>query len=164
MDSRLPDWSIRFSGTRPRRVTKQPGLENACILRTSTTIGPRESRQIVGAYRLSGSEVNHGKKFDDSVARGSWWIGIHCPLGNTYPIHLCIRECPKKEKCAYWSAEHEGEMLYKKDLYAPKGDWYSVPCRSLVAKSHTNVMYPEDRSPRIIRAWPVRESWELAWR
>ena len=121
-------------------LKKQPGLETAYILRTSACIGPRESRQIVGNYRLNAKDVNTGQKFADGIARGSWWVDIHCPLGHTYPIHLCIRECPKGADCPYWRQEHDGEMLYKRDLYTPNDDWYDIPYRALVAASHNNII------------------------
>jgi len=118
----------------------QPGLEDACILETSACIGPRESRQLEGRYRLTGSDIHEGARFDDAVARGSWWIDIHCPLGFTYPVHLCTKQCPRREKCPYWEAEHEGEMFDADDLYPPDGGWYDIPYRSLVSDSLPNLI------------------------
>lgn len=120
-------------------LRKQPGFENAYIQRTSTQIGPRESRQIVGPYVLTGDDVHLGRKFDDSIARGSWWIDIHCPLGETYPIHLCERECPKQADCPYWAAEHETTMRTDAELYPPAGDWYDIPYRCMLPEGFENL-------------------------
>ena len=75
-----------------------PGFEDCYVQQISPQVGPRESRQIVGPYALTGDDVHLGRKFDDAIARGSWWIDIHCPLGNTYPVHLCRKECPKGDR------------------------------------------------------------------
>ena len=83
-----------------------PGFESCYVQQTSFQVGPRESRQIVGLYTLTGDDIRNGAKFEDAIARGSWWIDIHCPLGNTYPVHLCVAECPKGADCPYWTAEH----------------------------------------------------------
>ncbi len=111
-----------------------PGFERAYLRLIAPQVGVRESRQIVGDYTLTGQDVRRGRKFDDAIARGSWWIDIHCPLGHTYPVHLCVIECPREERCPFWAAEHDTSMLAKKDLYPPGDDWYDIPYRCLVPK------------------------------
>ena len=116
-----------------------PGFEDCYVQQTSPQVGPRESRQIVGPYALTGDDVHAGRKFDDAIARGSWWIDIHCPLGNTYPVHLCMKECPKGADCPFWASEHD-HMFAKNDLYPPKGDWYGIPYRSLLSVGAPNLL------------------------
>ena len=116
-----------------------PEFEDAYVQQTSPQVGPRESRQVVGPYRLSGEDVTQGRKFDDGIARGSWWVDIHCPLGNTYPVHLCVASCPKGEECPFWAAEHE-RMLDRDELYPPQGDWYDIPYRSLLSVAVPNLL------------------------
>jgi hypothetical protein len=116
-----------------------PGFENV-YLRQTSQIGPRESRQVIGDYVLTGDDVQHGHKFKDAVARGSWWIDIHCPLGHTYPVHLCITECPRQEACPFWAAEHGKSMRARKDLYPPDDDWYDIPYRCLTARQIGNLL------------------------
>ena len=115
------------------------GFENCYVQQTSAQIGPRESRQVVGPYALTGDDVHAGRKFGDGVARGSWWIDIHCPYGHTWPVHLCIAECPKAEDCPYWAAEHE-HMFSRDALYPPDGDWYDIPYRSLLSVGVGNLL------------------------
>ena len=117
-----------------------PGFEGCYLRLTSPQVGPRESRQVMGEYVLTAEDVYRGKKFDDAVARGSWWIDIHCPLGHTYPVHLCVTECPRQEACPFWAAEHDRTMLSKEGLYPPDGDWYDIPYRSLTAKGIDNLL------------------------
>ena len=121
-------------------LQKQPGFENCYVQMTSPQVGPRESRQVIGDYVLTGDDVQQGRKFEDAVARGSWWIDIHCPLGHTYPVHLCVKECPRQEKCPFWAAEHGKTMRLKADLYPPTDDWYDIPYRCLTPKKIDNLL------------------------
>ncbi len=117
-----------------------PGFEHSYVRLTSPQVGPRESRQVMGDCVLTGKDVQQGRKFGDAVARGSWWIDIHCPLGQTHPVHLCVIECPRKEKCPFWSAEHGTSMISKEDLYPPDADWYDIPYRCLTPKGVDNLL------------------------
>ncbi|MDI7274737.1 MAG: FAD-dependent oxidoreductase, partial [Anaerolineae bacterium] len=116
-----------------------PGFEECYLQQTSPQVGPRESRQIVGPYALTGEDVRLGRKFDDCIARGSWWIDIHCPLGHTYPVHLCVAECPKGDECPFWASEH-GRMYSRSQLHPPRGDWYDIPYRSLLSVAVPNLL------------------------
>lgn len=116
-----------------------PGFEDLYVQQASAQIGPRESRQIVGPYALTGEDVRLGRRFDDAIARGSWWIDIHCPLGNTYPVHLCVKECPKGMECPYWASEHDN-MLPRDEMFPPKGEWYDIPYRSLLSVKTPNLL------------------------
>lgn len=116
-----------------------PEFRDCYVQQTSPQVGPRESRQIVGPYALTGDDVRAGAKFDDVVARGSWWIDIHCPRGETYPVHLCVAECPKGEECPFWASEHT-KMLSRDELYPPDGDWYDIPYRSLRSVGVPNLL------------------------
>ena len=119
---------------------KVPGFENVYVQQSSPQVGPRESRQIVGPYALTGQDVVRGQKFEDAIARGSWWVDIHCPLGNTYPVHLCTGDCPKNEECPYWSAQHERMFPNRASLYPPQGDWYDIPYRCLLSVGVPNLL------------------------
>jgi hypothetical protein len=117
-----------------------PGFEECYIRATSPQVGPRESRQIIGDYVLTGQDVQEGRKFSDAIARGSWWIDIHCPLGQTYPVHLCVIECPRRESCLFWVAEHDRSMIAREDLYPPDGEWYDIPYGCLTPLQIDNLL------------------------
>lgn len=85
-----------------------PGFENAYLINSSSTLGVRETRRLVGKYVLKGREAIECVPFDDAVAHGSYMIDIHDPTG--------------KQKAV------GGEL---------KGDCYYIPYRCLVPK-HTN--------------------------
>ncbi|MCX7677114.1 MAG: FAD-dependent oxidoreductase, partial [Alteraurantiacibacter sp.] len=116
-----------------------PGFADCYVQQLSFQVGPRESRQIVGPYALAGDDIHLGRKHPDAVARGSWWIDIHCPLGHTYPVHLCCKECPQGTACPFYAAEHERMRAYK-ELFPPVGDWYDIPYRCLLSVSVPNLL------------------------
>jgi hypothetical protein len=116
-----------------------PGFEECYVQQLSPQVGPRESRQIVGPYALNGDDIHLGRKYPDAIARGSWWIDIHCPLGNTYPVHLCRKECPKGTDCPFFAAEYE-RMRTNEELYPPEGDWYDIPYRCLLSVGVPNLL------------------------
>ena len=111
-----------------------PGFENCYVGATSPQVGVRESRQAMGDYVLTGHDVVEGRKCEDAIARGSWWVDIHCPSGHTMPVHLCTKECVRQEACSFWEAEHETSMLSCGGLRPPVGDWYDIPYRCLTPK------------------------------
>ena len=117
-----------------------PGFEQAYVRLTPSQVGVRESRQIVGDYVLTAEDIQAGRKFEDAIARGSWWVDIHCPLGQAYPVHLCVMECPRQEQCPFWVAEHHKSMLSKDALRPPQGDWYDIPYRCLTPKRLENLL------------------------
>ncbi|MCM8810695.1 MAG: FAD-dependent oxidoreductase [Candidatus Omnitrophica bacterium] len=79
--------------------------ENVCVFENSyisclpANIGIRETRQIKGLYTLTEQDILKGNRTEDSIARGTYWIDIHCPLGRTKNVHLCIKECKTNEYC-----------------------------------------------------------------
>ncbi len=116
-----------------------PGFEHCYLRATSPQSGARESRQAVGEYVLTGDDVREGRRFADAIARGSWWLDIHCPLGRTYPVHLCTAECPAQGDCPYWASEHASMLPGEENLYPPVGSWYDIPYRCLVPVGSRNL-------------------------
>ncbi|HMR83021.1 MAG TPA: FAD-dependent oxidoreductase [Niabella sp.] len=87
-----------------------PGFEKSWIMKTASTMGVRETRQLEGVYQLTGDDVVACREFDDSIAMGSWPIDIH----------------PGKGK----SGQH--------DLYCPLP--YQIPYRIMVPKTMDNLL------------------------
>jgi len=140
-DMTAAELSIRRDVWKLVRYLQQnvPEFRHCYVQQTSPQVGPRESNQIVGPYALTGEDVRKGAKFDDAIARGSWWIDIHCPRGETYPAHLCVTECPKEAECPFWASEHT-RMLSRKELYPPDDDWYDIPYRSILSVGVLNLL------------------------
>ena len=58
-----------------------PGMEKAYLVSTPCTVGTRESRRIVGEYRLTREDLVAEREFPDSIGYGSFFIDIHNPDG-----------------------------------------------------------------------------------
>jgi hypothetical protein len=110
-----------------------PGAEGLHLVATPAHVGIRESRQLVGMHRITGQDVVEGRKYEDSVARCSYWIDIHCPRGLGVPagVHLCSRQCAKTD--CYMLTDYADQL--PEELYPPEGDWFDIPYRTLVPQA-----------------------------
>ena len=87
------------------------GLENCFLMMTAAEIGVRESRMIIGDYVLTEQDCRNCVKFDDAIAACNYDIDIHNPEGT-------------------------GTSHY----YFPKGEYYTIPYRSLIPKDAENLL------------------------
>lgn len=88
-----------------------PGLENCELISSAAESGIRESRRIVGLVQITADDLINTRKFEDSIARGTYAIDIHNPSGT-------------------------GTYLYK----MPHNDYYTIPYRALVPKTGKNLI------------------------
>lgn len=58
-----------------------PGFENATLLDTAAQIGVRETRRVVGEYRLTLADLQSGEPFEDTIALCGYPVDIHDPTG-----------------------------------------------------------------------------------
>jgi hypothetical protein len=115
-----------------------PAFENVRLVSTSPNVGVRETRQAVGEYVMTGSDIVEARKQPDGITRASYWIDIHCCLGYTRPgMHLCRQDCPMEDECDILR-EARGEL--PAEMHPPKGDWADVPYRSLTVKGTGNLL------------------------
>jgi len=54
-----------------------PGFEKSFVIQTPPQIGVRETRRIMGLYKLTASDLREGKKFHDTIALGAFPVDIH---------------------------------------------------------------------------------------
>lgn len=92
-----------------QRVEKRPWILDHC----SPQIGIREGRRIVGDYVLTVDDLRAGRKFDDAIARGVYYLDAHKP---------------DDDKRTY--------VLDKKELKVPP---YQIPLRSLLVRDGVNL-------------------------
>lgn len=109
-----------------------PGGEGLYIQATPAHVGTRESRQLVGEYRITGQDVVDARKYDDAIARCGYWIDIHCPLGlvERGTVHLCSVKCSRKE--CHMLTDYADQL--PDELYPPDDEWFDIPYRTLVPK------------------------------
>lgn len=90
-----------------------PGMETCYMVSTPNTIGIRESRRIQGEYTLTRDDVVAGRRFDDSIGYGSFYIDIHS-VG--------------------------GPGMDQKTWHPEKGFRYQIPYRILVPSGMDNLL------------------------
>ncbi|MEW6358882.1 MAG: FAD-dependent oxidoreductase [Planctomycetota bacterium] len=116
---------------------KVPAYKNCYLITTPAQIGVRQSRQIVGEATLTGDDIVKGRKYKDSIARGSWWVDIHCPRGLVKRgVHLCYSKCPMKN--CHMQKKYRDQLM--DNIYPPKGDWYDIRYGCLVPKKVNNLL------------------------
>jgi len=116
------------------------GFENSYISVLPANIGVRETRQIKGLYTLTEEDILNGKKREDSIAKGTYWIDIHCPLGRTKDnVHLCIKECSTGKYCIALD-KYKDYLPSKEKLYPSKNDWFSIPYGCLIPEKSKNLI------------------------
>lgn len=54
-----------------------PGFEHAFLIREASMLGVRESWRIQGSYVLDTEDYVRRARFEDAVARGTWYIDVH---------------------------------------------------------------------------------------
>jgi len=91
-----------------------PGAENAYISKTPFLYGISETRRILGKYLLTKDDVLQARKFEDGIAKGSFFIDLH-------GSHIQDKE---------WVKSHR----------VPEGDWYEIPYRCLLPKDIDNLL------------------------
>ncbi len=85
-----------------------PGYENCYLLLSAPMFGVRESRRIMGDYRLTEADVMEGREFMDAVGRCGAYIDIHDEDGGQRPTDL-------------------------REVGGEKG-WFHIPYRALLPK------------------------------
>jgi hypothetical protein len=83
-------WDLTYAEWQGRRQMRQiaaflrkyvPGFERSYVLQSGVNTGVRETRRIMGEYKLTEDDILQARKFDDVVARGAYPVDIHNPAG-----------------------------------------------------------------------------------
>ena len=88
-----------------------PGFENAYLIRQASELGVRESYRIKGLYTLKEEDYIARRKWEDSVAKGDWYIDVHSATKGL--VHM--------------------------EKYS-KGEYYDIPYRCLVNEKVANLI------------------------
>ncbi len=97
-----------------------PGLEDAVLASSGPALGVRETRRIVGEYRLTKQDYYDRRVFEDTIARYAYPLDVH--------------------------AATPGEVVYQndRDEYISSkyraGESYGIPYRALLPKGLKNVI------------------------
>ncbi len=97
-----------------------PGLENAILASSGPMVGIRETRRIVGEYRLTQEDYFERRQHPDTIARYAYPIDLHAVSAKSV---------------AYQNDQDQ----YVSSRYRP-GESYSIPYRALLPKGLSNVV------------------------
>lgn len=64
-----------------------PGFENAYLSIIASQLGVRESRRIIGDYKLTLDDFRAAREFEDTIGRGAMPAGVHTPDGVTMTVY-----------------------------------------------------------------------------
>lgn len=119
-----------------------PGYEKCYLMETPFAVGVRETRQILGEYVLTGEDVLNSARFGDTVARGCWFLDIHCPLGRyNGRSNLCDKRCQIEPPCNM--KRQHADQLYDNMFGFVRNDenmWYDIPYRCFVPNQSANLL------------------------
>nr|BFD86523.1 FAD-dependent oxidoreductase [Streptomyces sp. Xyl84] len=78
------EWTARRQMAEIDRFLRSrvPGFEESYAVQSGTQIGVRETRRVLGDYRLTGYDILDARAFPDVVAHGAYPIDIHNPEGS----------------------------------------------------------------------------------
>ena len=92
-----------------------PGFEQSYFIEAYPWIGVRESRRLVGEYVLTEDDLMKGRRFEDAIATGCWYLDLH----------------PNKTTLG-------GANDFQPEKVQP--DPYDIPYRSLLPKEVSNLL------------------------
>ncbi len=119
-----------------------PGFENSFLRNTPPHIGVRETRQITGHYTLSRDDVeSYRKQPESTIARGCWFLDIHCPRGLWSPAveenGMCSMRCKVTPEC-YMKTKFKDQML-ETPHFRMEG-YYDIPYGTIVPLKTQNLL------------------------
>ena len=126
-----------------------PGFENCYLSYTGTLLGVRESRRIVGKYRVTGMDIATAKHHDDVIAISYHGFDLHgfTKSGNMkwFKGTLPSGEEAYISNISGWGSQLPPEdgtkRLFMSELVDPSMQYfYDIPYRALLHKRLDNVM------------------------
>lgn len=105
-----------------------PGQENLFLVSTGPHIGVRESRRIVGDYRLTLDDYLACRTFPDDIARNAYFIDIHAVTSESAARAKSI-------------SDTQDEKTQQRTHYAlPPGQSHGIPYRCLLPQGVENLL------------------------
>ncbi|MBC7808330.1 MAG: FAD-dependent oxidoreductase, partial [Akkermansiaceae bacterium] len=104
-----------------------PGQEGLYLVSTGPRIGVRESRRIVGDYRLTVDDYLSCRTFPDDIARNAYFIDLHAASSETAARAKSISDA-------------ENERAARRHYELPPGESHGVPFRCLLPQGVRNLL------------------------
>ncbi len=119
-----------------------PGMEQAHLQLTAHMVGVRESRRMVGLETVTGEDVLSARKRDDTIARCTFGLDVHCPMAHTGPEAVQVDGCGCRASCG----KRDCVMFTEYPEQIPEhggvadGSWYDIPYGALVSADLPNLL------------------------
>jgi hypothetical protein len=104
-----------------------PGQENLHLVSTGPHIGIRESRRIVGDYRLTLDDYLECRSFPDDIARNAYFIDLHAVT-------------TEQAARAKTISDTQNEKTERKHYALPPGQSHGIPYRCLLPQGIENLI------------------------
>ena len=104
-----------------------PGQENAVLVSTGAKIGVRESRRILGDYKLTVDDYLACRTFPDEIARNAYFIDLHAATSDTAARAKSISDA-------------ENDRAGRKHYELPPGQSHGIPYRCLLPQNTRNLL------------------------
>jgi hypothetical protein len=104
-----------------------PGQQDIFLVSTGPRIGVRESRRIVGEYRLTVDDYLACRSFPDDIARNAYFIDLHAASSETAARAKSISDA-------------ENERAERRHYELPPGESHGIPFRCLVPQGIRNLL------------------------
>ncbi|MCM8772554.1 MAG: FAD-dependent oxidoreductase [Candidatus Omnitrophica bacterium] len=123
------------------------GFEKAFLSYTASILGIRESRRIVGEYKLTGKDIALARKFKDAIARDTHGFDIHNPIDDlphikhthlSQPIEPAFCTDKEREDGRICCVKNNPKGKYR--AYLKPGQYYEIPYRCLIPKKIDNLL------------------------
>jgi hypothetical protein len=112
-------------------------FDNATVIFPSQT-GVRECRRMTGLTTIEASDIVNATHFPDAVARGVYWIDIHCPKGYYDDVFVCDAQCSTRHECRQREDFHD--LLPGGTQGPPENSYFTIPLRALCSRNIGNLM------------------------
>ncbi len=104
-----------------------PGQEGLFLVSTGPRIGVRESRRVVGDYRLTVDDYLSCRSFPDDIARNAYFIDLHAASSETAARAKSISDA-------------ENERAARRHYELPPGESHGIPLRCLLPRGVRNLL------------------------
>ncbi|MGI5820404.1 MAG: FAD-dependent oxidoreductase [Armatimonadota bacterium] len=119
-----------------------PGMDRSYLQLTAHMVAVRESRRMVGLRTVTGEDVLAGRKCEDTIARCTFGLDVHCPMAHTGPEAAqvdgvaCRRSCGKRD--CHMLTRHLDDVPEHGGV--AHGSWYDIPFGALVSADLPNLL------------------------
>ena len=120
------------------KLQKFPGYENISLVDIGAQIGVRETRRIHGDHEIQANELLDGRRFEDTIAQGTYPVDVHNPIGRGIKFRRLDGTSSEVTPGGEWiDGRWDGLAADAPKRTTP---CYCIPYRSLIPSTLDNVL------------------------